>query len=60
MNDLLCDKDAPIRGFIHPDTKCRDCKRVLQDCRHVHKITEIHDGYKVVVDCIGFEDCGNT
>ena len=52
---VMCDE--PIREGVHEKSLCKFCIRILQDCRHVHKLAKLRDGYKVVVDCIGFNDC---
>lgn len=58
-NGVLCGK-AAIRDSIYPTSLCKTCTRVLQDCRHVDKRAEMHEGFKVVVSCIGFESFYDT
>ena len=54
LNGVFCGT-ALIRDAIPATSLCKTCTRVLQDCRHVHKNTELKNSFTVVVSCVGYE-----
>lgn len=57
-NGLLC--DAPIRDYVPEDSLCKNCTKILKDCKRIHKLSEIQNGFNVVTFCVGFDDYRNT
>lgn len=45
--------NAPLRKAMPTDTKCRDCKNILNDCSGFER--EIRGGYWVVLSCREYE-----
>ena len=47
--------DATLRQAAHPDTKCKTCRFICNDCSQVRYHREVMNGYWVVLTCDEYE-----
>ena len=48
--------ESTIRKSAHPDTKCRTCRFICNDCSKVNYYREVWNGYWVVLECDEYEE----